>query len=705
MITAFIEKKVLALSPGEYGDILKNIYRYGKQQYQWKVTVLSNTQDEKAYSSIIDSSDDIMLFPDYLRAQAWEKTPTECEAVDRFIHECEKTACLSANRLLLSFERELGRAYSKTNYYWPETKIAKKVLKDKALASLILRRLFVFARDVLQGRHIDFCLGGAPGPLNIVFYMVAKQLQIPCVFGLLSNIDSNRHFWTTDVLAFNQKLEACYREKLAKKEKMSAFAEDYLHKFNQSPEPQPIYKKIWKNSGHHFRLSHIGYVVLLRIYSRGLAYLKGIKSVKHKPIGSYLKSLLQTYVLFHRQKKFYQSFSEKKLSEQKYFYYACSQEPEFVLNTRAPYWYDQCNVIKLLSHSLPFGYQLIVREHRHNIGRRSTRQLKHLIRLPNVVLVDAFEDPYPYIRQANAVVTINGTIGFEALLYQKPTLTLSQSFYDSLATKKITLEKDLSAALLKLITQPIKNSHEELGLFIDADQETTLSCEEKPEKEMEYIYSLIQSKKILAIIPARGGSKRLPEKNIKMLNGRPMIDWTILAAQQAKCLTHVVVNSDDENILRRAVELGCDALRRPAELALDETPSSAVVLQTLDHYPGYDYLILLQPTSPLRRAEDIDLFAKKWLSSSFPASVSVTEGVVNAHCFSRDGNGKLLQAGQGDDCSLNGAIYGASVEWFRQQQNFISAETLAYDMPASRSIDVDTLDDFIQAETLLMENN
>jgi CMP-N,N'-diacetyllegionaminic acid synthase len=117
---------------------------------------------------------------------------------------------------------------------------------------------------------------------------------------------------------------------------------------------------------------------------------------------------------------------------------------------------------------------------------------------------------------------------------------------------------------------------------------------------------MYKEKSFLAIIPARGGSKRLPNKNILNLAGKPLIEWSIDAALKSKYIDKVVVSSDDENILKIAKDK-CDIIKRPKELATDTASSIDVIKHVLDNLEKkYDYIVLLQPTSPLRNEKHID---------------------------------------------------------------------------------------------------
>ena len=126
---------------------------------------------------------------------------------------------------------------------------------------------------------------------------------------------------------------------------------------------------------------------------------------------------------------------------------------------------------------------------------------------------------------------------------------------------------------------------------------------------------------VLGLIPARGGSKGIPRKNLASVAGKPLLAWTVDAARSSRELTRVVVSTDDDEI---AAAAGVDVLRRPGELAADETPMLDVIRHAIDELAP-DVLVLLQPTSPLRRAEHVDAAVRLLLESGADSVVSVVE--------------------------------------------------------------------------------
>lgn len=217
----------------------------------------------------------------------------------------------------------------------------------------------------------------------------------------------------------------------------------------------------------------------------------------------------------------------------------------------------------------------------------------------------------------------------------------------------------------------------------------------------------IPKEKVLALIPARGGSKGLPRKNVLVAGGRPLIGWTIAAAQASHVVDTTVLSSDDEEIMAAARSCGCAVpFRRPDELASDTASTMDVVLHALDQLPSYEYLVLLQPTSPLRTAADIDAAFELMVRSGAPSCVSVSGVEQSPYWMYRVGADDRLSAvlpvpegvTRRQDLpaiyTLNGAIYIARIDWLRRVRSFVGAETVAYRMPAERSIDIDTREDF-----------
>lgn len=222
---------------------------------------------------------------------------------------------------------------------------------------------------------------------------------------------------------------------------------------------------------------------------------------------------------------------------------------------------------------------------------------------------------------------------------------------------------------------------------------------------------MMEGKTVLAVIPARGGSKRLPRKNLLSLGDKPLLAWTAAAAAGARYLDRVILSSDDAEIIRLGRSLGLEApFVRPAALSGDAPSAAEAALHALEALPGYDYVVLLQPTSPFRVAADIDAVLETLWAGRAPACVSVAPAPVKVEwLFAVGGDGLLspwpspapaLPEGPGV-CVLNGAVYAAEKAFFLASRTFLCPSTLGYVMPPERSVDIDTESDLLFAQSLL----
>ena len=214
---------------------------------------------------------------------------------------------------------------------------------------------------------------------------------------------------------------------------------------------------------------------------------------------------------------------------------------------------------------------------------------------------------------------------------------------------------------------------------------------------------MIDGLKVLAVVPARGGSKGLPRKNILDLAGRPLIAWTLAAAQQSRLIDRCVVSTDDEEIAAVARAHGGDVpFMRPAELSTDTAETASALIHAIEQLPGYDILVTLQPTSPLRIAEDIDQALREMRHHNAPACVSVVEPAKSPYWSYHINNDNHLEPLMHSRYStmrrqdlpaayvLNGAVYATRIDWLLKHQSGISESTVPYVMPIERSIDIDT---------------
>lgn len=224
--------------------------------------------------------------------------------------------------------------------------------------------------------------------------------------------------------------------------------------------------------------------------------------------------------------------------------------------------------------------------------------------------------------------------------------------------------------------------------------------------------------RVLGLVTARGGSKGLPGKNLRVLGGKPLVAWSIEAARDSGVLARVVMSTDDAGIADAARRAGADVpFVRPPALAGDTSPHIDVVLHAVDALEAdgdiFSHVLLLQPTSPLRSAEDIRHAVAVGRDHPGRAVVGVSEAPVHPqhlHTVNADGilvpilpprDGYVRRQDLEQVWAVNGALYLNPVAQLRRTRSFVPEGSMPAVIPLSRSVDIDTEDDLRQAERLL----
>lgn len=217
----------------------------------------------------------------------------------------------------------------------------------------------------------------------------------------------------------------------------------------------------------------------------------------------------------------------------------------------------------------------------------------------------------------------------------------------------------------------------------------------------------------VGLIPARGGSKGIERKNIKEIFGKPLIAWTIKQALETKSLDKVIVSTDSEEIANISVDCGAEVpFIRPERISLDDSPGISNVLHLLQEIPKTSKILYLQPTSPLRKTEDILNIIELQNKHGAESCISISKAPKHpAWMYKLENNNKLKpifseeKTSRRQDLSeifvINGALYLGNAEFYKREKKFITSETLGYIMPKERSIDIDDMDDWMLAELKL----
>ena len=209
--------------------------------------------------------------------------------------------------------------------------------------------------------------------------------------------------------------------------------------------------------------------------------------------------------------------------------------------------------------------------------------------------------------------------------------------------------------------------------------------------------------KIIAIIPARGGSKGIPRKNIRLLGGKPLIAYTIEAALKSKYIDKVIVSTDDEEIASLVRKYGVEIIMRPTELATDEAPTEPVVehaVSWLEEHENYkpEIIVLLQPTSPLRNYNHIDEALDIFLNSNYNSLLSVCPSHAfiwkarenGAYPINYDFKNRPRRQDKEPEYKENGAIYIMKYKTLMKQHRILDGKIGLYIMPEESSIEIDT---------------
>lgn len=234
---------------------------------------------------------------------------------------------------------------------------------------------------------------------------------------------------------------------------------------------------------------------------------------------------------------------------------------------------------------------------------------------------------------------------------------------------------------------------------------------------------MIGRSRVLAIVPARAGSKGLLNKNIRPLHGKPLLAWPIAAARRSRFVDRTIISTDDPDYARIAQEHGADVpFLRPAELASDNAPSIWFILHAIDALAAagdnYDYVVLLEPTSPLTEACDVDaaleqLAAARLGGAEAIVGIAPMETAHPAFAVTRDSNGLIhpLMSDSFDSLprrqdlppvfSLDGSLYISTVTALRREQGFAHGTTLGYVTDRIKALEIDDLVDFICIEALM----
>jgi len=422
-------------------------------------------------------SDRFIPFPDWPRCIP---TGSELEFATRQYSILEQETGFSANRIILAGERNIGAAYGQGQYAWPKSNLRRNVCLDNELPFKIICGMLLWATDLLDHNPTKTILAGSSSsPINLVISLIAQQRGIPFISLRSSKIHSGRFFCTEDRLMFNDRTEFAYSVLSRNNETHLPQGEKFLKEFRDKPKTVQYIKNNWKIAEEigffeqHRRFFVIGLMSLT-------SFVRRSKSLPPKPFFSTVSEHYKRKFRQKRQEGFYTRLSTDHLMNLKYLFLPLHKEPELALNLQGYSWHNQINTVARVSAVLPAGFRLLVKEHRFNYGRRPSAQVKKLLALPGVLFIDPFENSFPYIRNADLVITENGSSGWEALIFKRPVVSLDKAFYDVLGlTTRLNDFSDLNEAVVSSLFFQHEDSEYDTKLkrLIEAEFLTTIAEE------------------------------------------------------------------------------------------------------------------------------------------------------------------------------------------------------------------------------------
>ena len=479
--SAMVGLRVLAMLPNHIegrAEYLVRLLVTAKQRWGWHIDLFCNEGDREAFQDLVAPSGRLFIAPDFARPDSWEDDPKIIAAIDRKISEAEQATLVPFGQLILASQATIGRAYVAPVHRTNLTEFTAQVLEDNTEASRIIRRMYKFADDLVEATKPDLLLAYEwEKPWRSTVWMAAASRGIFSVAIRRSKINADHYYWTTDRTLFNTAARELAFAKSQREDEVSEAARGYIRTFREQPKTVKYVQAKWQYEKDKSWIGwHVGFMRNAARYYLEMITGRG-KRKRKWPLRKLLGYNLRI-VLSRSRQDLFRAFEDYQLADLRYIYFPMHKETDLPLVFQAPRWHDQRNTIQLLSGMLPAGYRLLVREHRFNLGRRPEHYYRDLLRLPNIVLVNAVESQFKYIRNADLIVTENGTSGWEGLLLGRRVLTLSRASYDGAGlAHKVEDDDQLGGAILKALSQPAvpnASAHERrLGWMFDAERETT----------------------------------------------------------------------------------------------------------------------------------------------------------------------------------------------------------------------------------------
>lgn len=505
-------KRVLAVLPlgnKDLGKYLVGLLNAGKERFDWSVSVLSLTADTGPFGELVSPLGEIFIQPPLLREDAWEREPLEVGRVQRSIAEAESKTGMPLGQVILAAGHSIGRAYSAPFQYFNRYPMLLRIMRDNEEPERIARRLFRFADEMLERNKPDVLFFFHWGtPLNLLTWLAAQRRGIPCVVLRPSKLRHDHAYLSTDRLMWNSRAGELAREKIAAKAPVSSAAHDRIRSFRGQPVMIGHIARKWQSRNNLGLLRwHKQYarIVMMQVMNR----FRGQDRSTVEGIFSRLLRYYRSIFLTYSQQRVFSTLQPSELTAMKYVYFPLHKEAEMAQLLQTTTWHDQRQTVRALASALPFGYRLLLREHRMNYGRRRSRSYRELAEIPNVTLIDPFDSQFNYLRHAELVVTENGSSGWEALMLGRRTLILAErTFYDGSGLGTTVTDPDIiPRAILDMLSKPAVTDEQAydhaLAAMIDAETETTFPMNRDGYREALDAFAAVLAKPRAATAPVR----------------------------------------------------------------------------------------------------------------------------------------------------------------------------------------------------------
>ena len=418
--------------------------------------------------------------PSLIDSSAAEFGEVQRERARELMTVCERHHGLPMNRIILADAKHSGRGYGAEFHTGGESGIAARAFANNRSPENAMLRLVSYADHVLQSFRPDLIVSiHIAEPVSFLLALLAKQRGIPAITARPSKILSNRFFWTDDLSMWNASSASLCETKIEGGRTPAEEAFEFLRRFREKPRTVAYIKANWQVAKAK---AQAPWKKVAKMWLQPL--LQGrLSELRPRSLLRRSKEELGLAYLMARQASMFETFEENELARQRYVLIALHKEPELAINFQAPLWHNQKNLIGWLSKNLPCGYRLLVRDHRKNHGRRPMSFYRDILAFPGVDLISSFDSQFKYIRNADLIVSDNGSTGWEGLLFGKRVISLARNYYESTGlTEQVNDPSRLGEIMIRRLSEPEVGDQQEwdrrLACLVEAEMETTLAEDE-----------------------------------------------------------------------------------------------------------------------------------------------------------------------------------------------------------------------------------